>query len=201
MRRTHGIALMALATVALLAAPRVAAPAGMGEFALEGQPFTISGDVGFELDLLPFVTGGYYGSVWFGPGPWRVRAIIAAVNVPAIATQRQYENLRLHAVAVVADWFFGSQAARLHGPWVGGGLERWDSRIDAKDAPGSATFSNDVATVGGGYVLPLRGHWYLNPWLAAHYLVDGDFDVAVGRRTYHPPRASGEASLKLGWHF
>jgi hypothetical protein len=201
MRWARGLLLTALAGIGLMAAPGVAAPAGMGELALEGRPFAMSGTVGFELDALPFLTGGYYGSVWFGAAPWRLRAVVSGVNVPALATQPQYEHLRLDVVALIADWFFGTRAGSLAGPWVGGGLERWDNRIEPKGAPGSATFSNDVVTVGGGYVLTLRGNWYLNPWFAAHYLVGGDFDVDVGRRTYHPPRASGEVSLKLGWHF
>ncbi len=201
MRWACGWVLTALAAAGLLACPGAAARAQNPALGLEGRPFTVTGTVGFELDALPFVTGGYYGSLWFGSAPWRVRAVVSRVNVPDFATQPQYEHLRLDVVALIADWFFGRQAAALAGPWVGAGVERWNGRIKAQHAAGSATFSNDVATVGGGYVWPLRGNFYLNPWFAAHQTVGGDTDVQVGRRTYHPPPASGEASLKLGWHF
>lgn len=201
MRRWCGFLLSAVGAIGLMAAPGAALPADTMSVALEGHPLAMPGTVGFELDALPFATGGYYGSVWFGSAPWRVRAVISQVNVPQSATQPQYEHLRVNAAALIADWFFGRAAASLAGPWVGAGLERWDSRIEPRRAAGSVTFSNDVATVGGGYVWKILGNWYVNPWVALHQAIGGDEDVKVGGHVYHPPPTTGEASLKLGWHF
>jgi hypothetical protein len=167
----------------------------------QSAPFTLSGPVGFEADALPYATGGYYGSVWYGMQPWRLRAVVAEVNLPQAVTQPQFEHLRLDAKAIIVDRFIGRLAPALGGPWVGAGLESWDSRIEAKDSGKSATFHNTVFTAGGGHLFYFIGAWYLNPWFAFHDLIGGDTSVNVGARTYHPPQVTGEVSLKVGWHF
>jgi hypothetical protein len=157
--------------------------------------------VGFELDALPFATGGYYASAWYGSSPFRYRAVITQTNPPDFAAGAGFNHLRLDVVALIADWFFGAQADALAGPWIGGGVENWEGRIQEQGTGAHATFSERVATFGGGYVWKFSGNWFLNPWAAVHGIVDGDRSVAVGQHTYRPPLIAPEASLKLGWHF
>ncbi len=43
--------------------------------------------IGFEVDALPYLTEGYYGSVWIGCNQMRYRAIVTKVY-PVILSQR-----------------------------------------------------------------------------------------------------------------
>ena len=194
-------ALRFLGLAAVLLALPVAVMAQALNTEVRSAPFSLSGPVGFEADLLPFLTGGYYGSVWYGAQPWRFRAVVTEVNIPSAATQPQFKNQRLDVTALIVDRFIGRQAAALYGPWIGAGFEAWHTRIEAKDSGKSATFENTSFTVGAGHVLYLTGAWYLNPWFAVHDLIGGDSSVKVGAHTYHPPQVTGELSLKIGWHF
>jgi len=38
--------------------------------------------IGTELDLLPYVSGGYYLSMWYGVDQFRFRAILTKTTVP-----------------------------------------------------------------------------------------------------------------------
>src|SRR5947208_5696485 len=33
--------------------------------------------VGVEIDVLPYILSGYYGSLWVGRGQWRARAVVS----------------------------------------------------------------------------------------------------------------------------
>jgi len=180
-------------------------PGGLGLLALGwcavATPALATSTIGFEADALPFATGGYYASAWYGDSPWRYRAVIARTYPPDFIVGSGFSHLRLDATALIVDRFIGAQAHALAGPWIGAGVERWDGRIQEQGTGASATFWESVATAGGGYVWKFSGNWYLNPWAALHVLLDGDRSVPVGTRVYRPPLVTPEASLKLGWHF
>ncbi len=156
---------------------------------------------GFELDALPYATGGYYGSAWIGDGPLRYRAVVARIYPPDFAVNSGFNHLRIDAQALIVDYFFGADAARWNGPWIGAGLEQWDSRVQEQGTGASASFSNTIATAGGGYVWRFLGNFYLNPWAALHFITDGKRSVPVGSQTYVPQDVTPEASLKIGWNF
>jgi hypothetical protein len=168
---------------------------------LAATPALALSTTGFELDAFPYATGGYYASAWYGSSPFRFRIVITETYPPDSVVGSAFNHLKLDVVALIADWFFGDQAHNLAGPWIGAGVERWKGRIQEQGTGASATFSEDVATFGGGYVWKFSGNWFLNPWAAVHGIVDGDRSVTVGQHTYRPPPVSPEVSLKLGWHF
>jgi hypothetical protein len=62
--------------------------------------------VGFELDALPYITGGYYGSVWSGRNQFRLRGVISEVNVPSFATEDNFKENKIKAYALIIDFFF-----------------------------------------------------------------------------------------------
>ncbi|WP_147415865.1 hypothetical protein [Ulvibacterium marinum] len=154
--------------------------------------------VGFELDALPYLTGGYYGSVWVGHNHFRYRVVVANLEMPDFFVEDGFTNNELQAYAVIVDYFFKPE---LKGWWVGTGLEYWDSKIQTDAELETADYNNTVFTLGGGYVWKFHKNFYLNPWAAAHLRVAGDKDVPVDSSIFETPLFTPEISLKLGWHF
>ncbi|KUO63567.1 hypothetical protein APF79_11650 [bacterium BRH_c32] len=154
--------------------------------------------IGTELDLLPFVRGGYYASAWYGIDQFRFRAIITKTTVPQFAVADGYKDNKLNVYAFIADYFFKKN---FEGFWIGTGLEYWDSQIKYKAENKTAFYNNTVFTFGGGYVWKFYDNFYLNPWIAIHYLIAGSKEVYVGTSTFKPNVFTPEASIKIGWHF
>ena len=61
---------------------------------------------GLELDALPYITGGYYGSVWMSRNHMRYRAIVTKVTTPEFVLQDGFTNNRIMAYTFIADYFF-----------------------------------------------------------------------------------------------
>jgi hypothetical protein len=158
---------------------------------------------GFTTDLLPpvvsAIAGDFGGSLqtWLGIGHARVRLVAARVSFPpALSGGDGFRARKLGVVAGLIDYVFGP---RWSGFWVGGGVESWANRIEHRDAPGErASWQSAVATAGGGYIWPVLGNFYLEPWGAAHLLLDNPA-VSLAGHTYHPFPVTAELSLKLGW--
>jgi len=157
--------------------------------------------VGTELDVLPYTTGGYYGSIIVGRNVWRFRGVAAAMTVPAFAIPDGFDDKQTEAYAPLVDRFFGRGKERLAGLWVGGGVELWRNRISLDGSPEDTHYDNVVLTAGGGYTWYLTRHIYLNPWAAAHLVVAGDRQIDVSGTPYNQPRLTPEASIKLGFIF
>jgi hypothetical protein len=154
--------------------------------------------VGVEIDALPYILSGYYGSVWVGRDQWRARAVVSRSTLPSFVVQDGFEDHRIDVVAALVDHFFKPD---FRGFWVGGGAEYWQNDVRSKTSGQSASWDNVAATLGGGYVWKFYGNFYLNPWGAGHLIVGGDTKVPVGAETFEPSRFTGEVSLKVGWHF
>jgi hypothetical protein len=163
---------------------------------IESVP-TSSTALGLELDALPYISGGYYGSVWYGFDHFRIRGVVTKTTVPEFMLPEDYKNNRLKVFAFIVDYF---PQLEFHGLWIGSGLETWNSTIEHENENVSSSYSNTVFTAGGGYVWKFYNNFYLNPWGAAHVIIAGDKKVAVGVHTYKPSIFTGEVSLKIGWH-
>ncbi len=153
---------------------------------------------GAELDALPYLTGGYYGSLWYGREHVRARVVVAQVNVPSFMLSGGYRDKRLDVYALVVDWF---AEAGFQGWWFGAGMEYWKGSIGHGQESVKGNYHNTVATAGVGYVWKFHPHFYLNPWVAGHLMAGGDTDAVVGSRNYRIPPVVAEASLKIGWEF
>ncbi len=154
--------------------------------------------VGLEVDALPFISGGYYGSAWLGNKRVRLRGIVTQTTLPSFLVEDGFENADLDVYAVIADYI---PRDGFRGLWVGAGIEYWRNTIDNEINGATAGWDNTVATLGAGYIWKFAGNFYLNPWAAAHLIVAGHTDVSVGGASYNPKRFTPEASLKLGWHY
>jgi hypothetical protein len=154
--------------------------------------------VGFELDALPYITGGYYGSIWSGVNQFRLRGVIAEVNVPSFAAQNNFKRNKIKASAVIVDYFISEH---FQGYWIGTGFEYWNSSIQNETETAIASFKNTVFTIGTGYVWNFYKNFYLNPWVAGHKIISGDKEITVGNSTFRSKEFTAEASIKTGWHF
>lgn len=110
--------------------------------------------VGIEIDVLPYILSGYYGSVWVGQGQWRARAVISRSTLPSFVVQDGFEDHRIDVVAALVDHFL---QRRFRGWWVGGGAEYWDNDVRSKANGQSASWDNVALTAGGGYVWKFHG--------------------------------------------
>lgn len=154
--------------------------------------------LGVEADALPFLTGGYYASVWAGHDHLRYRAILTRLTTPEFALPDGFTNNDITAYTLIADYFF---EPGFSGWWVGAGAEYWSGSIQAETKRSTAKYHNTILTAGGGHVWKFYKNLYLNPWGAVHLRVGGDTAVGVDGTTFEPALFQYEVSLKLGWHF
>ena len=149
-----------------------------------------------ELDVLPYATGGWYGSLAWGAGTWRLRGVLAEVHPPEAFEPSGWGAGRTRAAALLVDHFL---RPGFQGPWVGTGLECWQERMRRSDRPEAVTLQTLQATLGAGWVFRLGDQLTINPWLAVHGRVAGDSQAVTQNRICKPNPIQAEASLKLGW--
>lgn len=154
--------------------------------------------IGFELDVLPYVTGGYYGSIWLGRGHFRYRAIVTRITTPEFLVEDGFTNNEIQAYTAIADYFFNSEFRKW---WVGAGFEYWKGKIQTDAKRSTVKYDNTIFTVGTGYVWKFYKNFYLNPWAALHTRIAGDSKVMVDDEEYSPSVITPEVSIKIGWHF
>ena len=88
-------------------------------------------NAGVELDVLPYITGGYFVAGWIGKNHVRGRVLTAKVNKPDAVVEEGFTNNRVTAYALLGDYFLKQN---WKGWWIGTGLVYWKSSIqtDAK---------------------------------------------------------------------
>jgi hypothetical protein len=156
--------------------------------------------IGTEIDLLPFATGGYYGSVVVGYKNFRLRPIYSKANQPEFVLPEGFDKNKMDVYAILFDYFFNNGKTKKDW-WVGVGFEYWKNNAHNKDDKSEKTFSTQIFTVGGGYVWHLTENIYINPWCAGHLTIGGDTNVKIGSRNYKSKIFLPEVSLKLGIAF
>lgn len=152
---------------------------------------------GSETDLVPFVTGGYYGSVWVSYDHFRIRSILANVNMPGFMTPKGFDEYEVKANAITIDYFFNKD---LSGLWIAGGIEFWENRVRNEDNFVSEKFNSTILTLGGGYVIDLWENIYINPWGAIHYSLLKN-EKNIGGKIFEEKVLLPEFSVKIGYRF
>ncbi len=155
-------------------------------------------NVGAELDILPYITGGYFGCVWAGKAKWRARVLTAFVKKPDWSTTKGFRNHEIMAYALVVDRFLKDD---WNGWWIGGGPVLWKSNIKSSTGETKTDFSNILINGSLGYNFTLSKHFYISPWAALSFRIAGDKDIAVNTQVYNLPLINPEISLKLGYFF
>jgi hypothetical protein len=81
---------------------------------------------GVELDVLPYATGGWYGSLWYGFAHVRIRGVVSRVNPPDFTVDGDFTDAQTTAYALIADYFPRRDRTGL---WLGAGVELWENSI------------------------------------------------------------------------
>lgn len=153
---------------------------------------------GFELDFLPYATGGYFGAAWAGAGHWRGRLIVAKATKPDFLLPDGYSNNAIRAYALLADYFRRPDYSAW---WLAAGLVYWDAGVRNVAQQLTKPYKNYLLSGGLGYNWKFYRHFYLSPWAALHVRIAGDKQLEFQTDTLSLPRFNPEASLKIGWHF
>ncbi len=155
--------------------------------------------LGVEVDVLPYLSGGYYGSLWYGYDQLRGRVIYANVNVPQFFIPTGFMDNNQQVYSIAGDFFL--QSNEFEGLWVSLGVEYREGSIVSETSEEKSEYVNYVITPGIGYIWKFYHNFYLNPWFGLHGIAAGDTSIPVGTETYRPPTITPEISLKLGWHW
>lgn len=160
--------------------------------------------LGFTVDFLPMVmsltegeAGGAF-QTWFGYEHFRARLVGAHLHYnDALVGDDDFKNHSMTVGALIADYVFGNHFS---GAWIGAGYEFWSNAIENKVSGRVFHWNNHVLTLGGGYIFAIKGNFYLEPWGAAHMILNNKKIDANGA-VFSPQRFSAEVSLKAGYFF
>ncbi|MFA8342196.1 MAG: hypothetical protein ACEPO8_04410 [Rhodothermaceae bacterium] len=152
---------------------------------------------GSETDFVPFLTGGYYSSMWISYDNFRLRSVLADVNMPKFMTPDKFKDYEVKINAFIVDYFFDKN---LQGFWLALGIEFWKSRASEKETSITGKFNSTVFTLGGGYVIDIWNNIYINPWAAVHY-GSQENNLLIGSNNFKEKRLVPEFSVKLGYRF
>jgi len=161
--------------------------------------------IGFTLDLLPVVLSatakefGMTGQVWVGIDHIRLRLVGGRISMPNwLVAKDGFRDQRTTVSAFLIDYVFGDD---MDGWWVGTGFELWQNSISHEASLGKRVrFNNLLWTVGGGYIFKVAGNFFIEPWAAAHVIIN-NHSVEMNGQSFKPMIVSGEISLKIGYSF
>jgi hypothetical protein len=156
---------------------------------------------GLELDALPYISGGYYGSVWGKIDNYRIRPVITKLTQPEFVVDDNFKELKTKVFALLVDYVFSTNESVNNSFWVGTGIEYWDNSIVEKSSAIKKSFSNFYYTLGGGYIYKFWNNFYINPWIAVHLKIGGDSELSFDVNKYKPSVFVPEGSIKIGYEF
>ena len=155
-------------------------------------------NLGIELDVLPYITGGYFGAVWAGKGHVRGRALIAKVNMPEFIIPAGFTENTIHSYALVIDYFLRKEQ---DGLWMAAGVVLWDGEIQTDQIIKTASYQSFLLNGSMGYAFNLGRKFYLSPWAGLSLRIGGNSNIIVDGTKYDPPFFNPELSLKFGYRF
>ena len=150
---------------------------------------------GSETDLVPFLTGGYYSSLWVSYDNFKLRSVLANVNMPDFLIPDGFDEYEVKANAIIIDYFFNED---LTGHWLALGVEFWNNRARNESNLVSEKFNSTIFTFGTGYVYYFYGNLYVNPWIAVHYN-NSDNNSLIGGLKFEEKEWTPEFSVKFGF--
>lgn len=153
---------------------------------------------GTELDIFPYITGGYYISGFSSFKNYRARLVYANANTPGFILPDGFDKNNMNVVALLFDYFPCSQN-ELKGLWLGAGFEYWHNNARESSTGIEGNFDNFILTAGTGYMFFLTDNIYLNPWCALHLRAGGIKESQIGNSYYKTNLILPEVSVKAGF--
>ncbi|NUO79479.1 hypothetical protein HUU05_05335 [candidate division KSB1 bacterium] len=154
--------------------------------------------VGLEADALPFATGGYNGSIWYGQNKLRLRGHVVKINTPGIFLRDGFEKDSLSVYGFNIEYFVEDN---FKGFWIGSGIQYWKGSVGHFAETARGKYEYIRMPIGGGYVWKFFPNLYLNCWGGFYLFVLGDKEILVGNRTAFIDDVVPIVSVAVGWHF
>lgn len=164
---------------------------------------SINASAGVAVDLLPTVLSatsgeaGYSFQAWAGFENVKMRVVAAHLYQPDSMIDGSFENYEMNVAAFIIDYFFKEN---FRGFWIGTGAELWNCSIEHKASGEAAMWTDNILTLGAGYVWKITDSVYLDPFAAVHYRMN-DSKVMAGGEEFTRQRVSASASVKIGYMF
>lgn len=156
-------------------------------------------NIGVEVDLLPFATGGNYIGAFVSENGFKYRFIRAESSMPDFMLEDGIDSVDLEVYAFIVDYYFDK--TNYAGPWIGVGLEYWKNSIDEKNGVENVSLKQNIFTIGGGYLFKISQNLYINPWAAIHVDIDSNDYKMIGNTKYEIKDVVPEFSVKLTYYF
>jgi hypothetical protein len=159
--------------------------------------------IGLEIDVLPYILGGYFGAITIGRDNVSLRLLTARnATKPDFIIPSEFTNNKLDAYAALIDYRVNPINLRKnYNIWLSAGLVRWNSSIENKQDHAISNYSNTLFSMGITYEYYLGFNFYVSPWVGMHIRVAGESEIQVGNKTYNVPLFNPEASIKFGYNF
>ena len=154
--------------------------------------------VGAEVNPIPYLSGGYSGSLWWGFKHFRIVGSGAYTTVPSFFVPGGFEQNKIRSFALLGNYFFDPAFKNL---WIGGGPEYWMGSVINSDDQTSGKYTNYVLTLDAGYVIKIWNDFYINPVASIHLVVSGEKVIETGNATFNANTIMPDLSLKIGYHF
>jgi len=154
--------------------------------------------VGLEVDALPFATGGYNGSIWYGHNKVRLRGFFAKINTPRVFLRDGFERDSLRVYALNVEYFIENN---FKGFWFATGVQYWKGSVGHKNEIKRGEYEYIRVPLSFGYVWKFFPNLYLNSWGGFYFFVLGDKKAQVGNRPVFFDEVVPIISVALGWHF
>ncbi len=153
--------------------------------------------IGIEADVVPYILGGYHGSIWYGYKHLRFRGVYVNGTID-FGLSNGFEKNKIQVGAVIIDYFFKNNWKK---HFLSTGLEYLDGNISNKYSSKSADYNTVLFTAGGGYVFKIYKNFYVAPHVAFTLRIAGDKTVEIDGYKQDTPFFQPEGGLRLGWHF
>ncbi len=163
--------------------------------------------LGYSVDLFPTVLSavdskfGLSFQTWVGIDRLRLRMVGAHMYKPRKMLSREFKSHEISAGALILDYMIpGTGGGSFGGLWVGTGFEIWNNKLSHSYLRKSAEWNNVVLTAGIGYTWKIAGNFYVDPYVAGHYVMNSG-KVRVGVNSYRPDIFQASFGLKVGYFF
>ena len=158
---------------------------------------------GISTDLLPYISAalteeeGLSLQGWLSVNRFKYRIVFAKTSIPENFMYDGIKSQELTIYAFIADYYFQEINK---GPWIGSGIELWETNAEDKFSEKVLSWSSIILTFGGGYTFMPGKHLYLNPFTAVHFNPDPD-SISTEKSSFNEKTISTSASVKIGWMF
>ncbi len=153
---------------------------------------------GLEADVVPYVLGGFHGSIVVGYNQWRFRGVYVGLTTPNSLLDEGFKDNKVKVGAIIVDYFFQPNWDKF---FISTGVEYLSGNLSHEKVSSTGSYNSILWTAGGGYVWKFHKNFYLAPHVAFTLRVSGDSQVGVGSFTQSIPAFQPEGGLRVGWHF